>query len=127
MKYEYVTATGKHEIEVNEQFYDLLLAMDREEYNSDRKHNRRKPVSLEGADYEGDWFADGSDLLAVLIESETINEALSCLSERQQYLITKCCLEGCSYVYLAAQESLTEGAIRHAVERAKRRLKNSIS
>ena len=34
MKYEYVTVTGTNEVEVDEQFYDILLALDREEYNA---------------------------------------------------------------------------------------------
>jgi len=54
MKYEYINATGKTEIEVDEHFFDILVALDREEYNADRKHSRRHPLSLEGVEYEGE-------------------------------------------------------------------------
>ncbi|MCL1901460.1 MAG: chromosome segregation protein SMC, partial [Firmicutes bacterium] len=58
MKYEYITVTGKVAIEVDEQFNDLLVAMDNEEKNSNRKHSRRYPISLENCEYEGEWFED---------------------------------------------------------------------
>jgi len=58
-----------------------------------------------------------------LIQSEVISQAMSCLSERQQYLIRKCWLEGWSYTDLAALEGKDESAIRHAVDRVRKKLK----
>jgi DNA-directed RNA polymerase specialized sigma24 family protein len=127
MKYAYVTATGKQEIEVEERFHGILLAMDREEYNADRKHSRRRPLSLSQGGFDGSWMADKTDIPGELIGSEAVLGALSCLSPRQRYLVTKCCLEGWSYTALAAREDVTEGAIRHAVERAKKQMQKNLA
>ncbi|WP_414716665.1 sigma factor-like helix-turn-helix DNA-binding protein [Syntrophomonas wolfei] len=48
---------------------------------------------------------------------------MSHLTERQQYLIRQTCLEGWKYTELAALEGVDESAIRHAVNRAKNKLK----
>ena len=48
---------------------------------------------------------------------------MACLSERQQYLIRKCFMEGWSYTDLAALEGKDESAVRHAVDRAKKKLR----
>jgi len=72
MKYTYITATGKIEIEVDEQLHEILIGLDNKERNSDRKHSRRNPISLESAVYEGEWFSDGADILGDLIRTEDI-------------------------------------------------------
>lgn len=58
-----------------------------------------------------------------LIKEEGVAQIMSCLSERQQYLIQKCFLEGWSCTDLAALEGKDESAIRHAVDRAKKKLR----
>ena len=55
LKYEYRSVTWKYEVEVDERFNEILLELDRKDDNADRKHSRRLPISLEGADYEGEW------------------------------------------------------------------------
>jgi len=124
MKYEYTSVTGKYEIEVDEQFYNILHEMDKRERNSNRKYYRHNPISLSSVDYGGKWMDDGTDILGDLIDAETVRSVLSCLSERQQHLIKECCLVGWTFVDLARQKGVTEGAIRHAVERAKKRIEN---
>ena len=127
MKYEYITATDKTEIEVDERFYEILVSLDKEQFNSDRKHSRRYPVSLGKMEYEGEWLSDGTDILDYIVIDEAVKEAMSCLSERQQYLIRKICLEGWKYTELAALEGKDESAIRHAAKRAKTRLKKFLA
>lgn len=60
------------------------------------------------------------------LTDDSVAQLLSCLSERQQYLIRKCFLEGWSYTDLAALEGKDESAIRHAVNRAIARLRKSL-
>ena len=127
MKYEYKGITGNTEIEVDERFYDILIALDNEEFNSDRKHSRRHPQSLEDADYEGEWFSDGTDILGDMVTEDAIRRNISCLSERQQYLVQKICLDGWKYSEIAALEGKDESAIRHATERAKTKIKKFLS
>ena len=90
MKYKYINVTGANEIEVSEQFNDILTGMDNDEQNSNRKHSRRHPLSLESAEYEGDWFLDDADPLDILIKKEEIKRlhiALSILTDDQQKLV----------------------------------------
>ena len=130
MKINYTTADGKTiEIEVSDDvgtFYlDSVVAEkknDRRNSRSDR-HSQLSTFSYEDARY----FSDGTDLLADLIDSEVMSRAMSHLTERQQYLIRKIYLEGWSYTDLAALEGVDESAIRHAVKRAKDRLKKVLS
>ena len=84
MKYEYKHATGTTEIEVDEHFYDLLVTMDDEEKNSNRKHSRRYPISLENCEYEGEWFEDKNDLIEETEAAIRWEQASASLTELQR-------------------------------------------
>lgn len=126
MLINYKDADGKViELEVSEEvgtFYvesmDAEKKNDRTNSRTDR-HSQLSTFSYEDARY----FSDGTDLLADLIESEAVGNAMACLSERQQSLIRKCFVEGWSYIDLAKVEGKDESAIRHAVDRAKKKLR----
>ena len=126
MKINYKDADGKLiDIEVSEEVGTFYLESIEAEKKNDRKNSRPDRHSqLSIFEYEDiRFFSDGTDLLADLIESEVISHAMSDLNERQQYLIRKCFLEGWSYTDLAALEGKDESAIRHAVDRAKKKLR----
>ena len=126
MKINYKNADGKTiELEVSDEVGTFYLeSIDAENKNDRRnsrpdRHSQLSTFSYEDARY----FSDGTDLLADLIESEAVGNAMACLSERQQYLIRKCFMEGWSYTDLATLEGKDESAIRHAVDRAKKKLR----
>lgn len=126
MKINYKDADGKIiELEVSEDVGTFYLESIEAEKKNDRKNSRPdRHTQLSTFEYEDiRYFSDGTDLLADLIESEVISHAMSFLNERQQYLICKCLLEGWSYTDLAALECKDESAVRHAVDRAKKKLK----
>ena len=126
MKINYKDADGKIlEVDVSDEIGTFYLESIEAEKSNDRKNSRPdRHTQLSTFDYEdARFFSDGSDLLADLIDSEFISHAMACLNERQQYLISKCFLEGWSYTRLAAFEGKDESAIRHAVDRAKKKLK----
>ncbi len=58
-----------------------------------------------------------------LMQAESIAQIMTCLNDRQKYLITRCVLEQCSYAEIAQEEGTDESAIRHAMERARKKLK----
>ena len=124
MKINYKDTDGKIiEIEVSNEVGIFYLESIENEKKNDRRNTRRH-TSFEEFNYEdARYFSDGTNLLADLIESGTIGQAFAQLSERQQYLVRKCFLEGWSYTDLAALEGKDESAIRHAVSRAKKKLK----
>ena len=126
MQINYMNADGKIiELEVSEEVGTFYLESIESEKKNDRKNSRPdRHTQLSTFDYEdARYFSDGTDLLADLIEAEVISHAMSCLNERQQYLIHMCLLEGWSYTKLADAEGKDESAIRHAVDRAKNKLR----
>ena len=124
MLINYKDADGRIiELEVSDEVGTFYLSSVEEEKRNERRETRRH-TSLESFTYEDKrFFDDGMDLLADLIASETVSRTMSHLTERQQYLIRKTCLEGWKYTELAALEGVDESAIRHAVNRAKNKLK----
>lgn len=130
MKINYKDADGKIiELEVSDEVGTFYLESVKVEKKNMRRETRPdRHTSLESFTYEDRrFFDDRTDLLADLISSETVSRAMSHLTERQQYLIQKCCIEGWSYTDLAALEDKDESAIRHAVNRAKAKLKKLLS
>lgn len=127
MKINYKDADGRIiELEVSDEVGTFYLSSVEEEKKNERRETRRH-TSLESFTYEDKrFFDDGTDLLADLIASETVSRAMSHLTERQQYLIRKTCLEGWKYTELAAIEGVDESAVRHAVNRAKNKLKKML-
>lgn len=128
MLINYKNSAGKIiELEVADEvgtFYlESVKAEKRNEWRETRRHTLLSTFTYEDVRF----FSGGTDPLAVLIESEAISQAMSQLNERQQYLIRKCCLEGWSYTDLATLENKDESAIRHAVNRAKAKLKKFLS
>jgi len=125
MQINYKDADGKIlELKVSEEIGIFYLESIEAEKKNDRKNSRPDRHSqLSTFEYEDiHFFSDSTDILADLIESEVISHAMSHLTERQQYLIQKCCIEGWSYTDLAKLEGKDESAIRHAVNRAKTKL-----
>ena len=126
MLINYKNADGKTiALEVSDEVGTFYLESIDAENKNDRKNSRPDRHSqLSTFSYEdARYFSDGTDLLADLIESEAVRNAMACLSERQQYLIRKCFMEGWSYTDLAKLEGKDESAIRHAVDRAKKKLR----
>lgn len=127
MKIKYKFANETIEVDVAENWGNILIELNRLEYNVDHTETRRH-TSLSSFTYENRrYFADRTDLLTDILSTETVSRAMANLTERQQYLIRKCCLEGWSYTDLAALEGVDESAIRRSVNRAKSRLKNVLS
>jgi len=136
MKIKFTNAQGDTiELEIASDFHtDLVVDVStemgtvyQESTKAEKKSNRRntrRHTPLDSFVYEDKRFFDnGTDLLADLMRSEAVSLAMSQLTDRQQYLIKKCCIEGWSYTDLAALEGKDESAIRHAVNRAKAKLK----
>lgn len=126
MKINYRDANGQIiELEVSDEVGTFYQESIEAEIKNDRRNARPdRHTLLSTFDFEdARYFNDGSDLLADLIDSEVISQVLSSLTDRQQYLIRMCFLKGWSYTDLAALEGKDESAIRHAVDRAKKKLK----
>ena len=124
MKYTYAFATGRSQVEVPEEWADLLAEMDHEEELHNRRETRRHR-SLDDLIYEGLDFAAEGDAEDALINRENVlelTEALDILTETQRRrLLMKC--EGKTYRDLAAAEKTSAMACEESVQSALKKIK----
>lgn len=124
IKYEFDKETV--EIEVAEDWGDVVVELNRLEYNVDHKETRRH-ASLDGMDYEGDFFADGTDIEADLIHTEEFNQlhaAIAKLKPEQQELVQAIFFNDVSISAYAAQKGVEHSAISHRLKTVYKKLKS---
>ena len=125
MKYEYITATGKTEIEVDESFGELLVSMDRDDYNDYRRETRRH-CSLEAFNLDDTYFPSDVNVENDVIRNEnreTLEAAITKLLPEQQCLIHEIYIKGIPAVELARREGVYKSAISNRLSRALKSLK----
>jgi len=131
MRYEYKTMVGNIEIEVDGQYYEILMEMDREEERSNSKHerprhDRARTVSLDDMDYQGEWFDAGVDILGGLVRSDMsgrLRAALAGLTAEQQGLVVRVYVNNEKIVDIARENRVTEGAIRDRLRKIYAKIK----
>ena len=124
VRYEFITGEVS-EIEVNQDFGDLLVDFERQEYNNDHKETRRH-VSLDGMDYEGEIFDAEMDTESEVESREDISRlyyAMESLSPAQRELVLKVFFEKVRVADIARAEGVTETAIRNRLQKIYVRLK----
>jgi RNA polymerase sigma-70 factor (ECF subfamily) len=126
VKILYQFADGKiSEIEVSDELGELLLGLDRQEQNNDRRETRRH-VSLSGMDYEGGLFAsdsDTADQAALNMELDSLRRAMDALSPRQRDLVRKVFFEGRSIASVAREEKVDESSVRERLRHIYKKIK----
>lgn len=124
MKYTYAFVTGRSQVEVPEEWADLLAEMDHEEELHNRRETRRHQ-SLDDLVYEGLDFAAEGDAETPLMDRENVRElaeALDALTETQRRrLLMKC--EGKTYRDLAAAEKTSAMTCEESVQSALKKIK----
>ena len=126
MKITYEFVTGEiSEVEVDESLRGMLLDLDRQQYNNDQKETRRH-VSLDGMDYEGELFASAEDTERAVEHREDmarLYSAMEALSPSQRELVKKVYFEERKIMDIAAEEGVSEAAIRNRLKKIYSRLK----
>jgi len=128
MKYQYKTVEGKIVIEVDEQLFNILDAMDREERNADRRYNHHNPISLSSADYEGEWMKDETDILGDLVHAEDrerLCKTLAQLTHDQQKLIERIVRNNEKIVEIAQVLGVSHQAISQQLMTVRKKLKEN--
>ncbi len=96
MKVKYEFATETVEIEVSDDWGNILIDLDRQDYNIDHKETRRH-CSLEALDVDGNLLPSDEDVLAEVIngtEAERLHRAIAQLEPQQQELVKAIYFEG---------------------------------
>ncbi len=126
MKITYEFVTGEiSEVEVDERLGGMLLDLDRQQENNDQKETRRH-VSLDGMDYEGELFASAEDTEEEAVRREDmarLYSAMEALSPSQRELVKKVYFEERKIMDIAAEEGVSEAAIRNRLKKIYSRLK----
>ena len=126
MKITYEFVTGEvSEAEVDERLGGMLLDLDRQQYNNDKKETRRH-VSLDGMDYEGELFVSAEDTEGEAERREDmarLYSAMEALSPSQRELVKKVYFEERKIMDIAAEEGVSEAAIRNRLKKIYSRLK----
>jgi len=125
MKIKYQFATETVEIEVDDDWGNLVIDLDRQEYNNDHKETRRH-VSLDAALYEGEAFADEGAGLEKYAERIDLQRAISTLTDHQQRIIKGYFFDGLTYVELGEELGISEAGVRQAANRALKQLRKII-
>ena len=124
VRYEFVTGEVS-EIEVEENLGELLVDLDRQQYNNDHKETRRH-TSLDGMGYEGEFFVSDADTAGEVEWREDIARlfaAMDRLNPEQRELLLKVYFKGQSCVSIAEAEGVDKSAISHRLERIYKKLK----
>ena len=125
MKIVYQSVTESIEIEVEEEWAAVVRDLDREEYNNDHRETRRH-CSLDALNLDDAYIPSGVDVeaeVAELMENEQLFAALATLEPEQQSLVRRVYLSGDKIVDIAAEEGVSEAAVRHRLQRVFSRLK----
>lgn len=126
MKIQYKFATETISIDVPDDWGEILIDLDRQEYNNDHKETRRH-YSLEGKVYEGmDYAVEDPGLEALFAgptDEERLRAAIQKLDPGQQAMIRAIYFEGVSVNDYAARMGVTQSAISHRLQTVKKKLK----
>ena len=113
-------------IEIPDDWGEILIDLDRQEYNNNHKETRRH-YSLEGKVYEGmDYAVEDPGLEALFADStdeERLRAAIQKLDPDQQAMIRAIYFEGVSVNDYAARMGVTQSAISHRLQTVRKKLK----
>ena len=125
MKIKYEFATETVEVEVSEKDANIIVEMDRQEYNINHRETRRH-CSLDAFNLDNALFPSDDDVeteVATKDEYRRLYAAIAQLPPRQQYLIRQVYFERRKYMDIAREEGVDRTAISHATDRALKKLK----
>ena len=111
IKYEFTDETV--EIEVSNDLGNILIDLDREEYNNDHRETRRH-ASLDALNLDGTLFAADTDVERDAlndIEKKRLYAAMEKLQPRQRELLRRVYFDGVMLADIAREEGVSKMAI----------------
>lgn len=128
MKVSYQFAIETVEIEVEEVWGEMLMDMDRKEYNNHQSETRRH-VSLDDLNLDDTLLPSKDNVEHEILRKEDMKElvdALGLLTPEQLYIVKKIYFEDCSRTAIAVEEGVSEAAIRDRLKRIQEKMKKSL-
>ena len=122
MKIRYQFVNGDvSEIEVDDTLGEVLLDLDRQEYNNNCKETRRH-YSLESRIYEGEYYGSEDENLSRFADLESIRSAMLELTSRQLICVYAYFFDGKKYTEIARELGIHESTVRESVRSALKKL-----
>lgn len=125
MKIRYQFATETVEVEVSEELGNIIVDLDRQEYNNHHKETRRH-CSLDAFNLDDALFPSEEDIEAEVVAKDQYNRlyaAIALLEPQQKELVRQVFFEDRKIVDIAAEEGVSEAAIRNRLKKITQRLK----
>ena len=125
MKIRYQFATETVEVEVSEELGNIIVDLDRQEYNNHHKEIRRH-CSLDAFNLDDALFPSEEDIEAEVVAKDEHNRlyaAIALLEPQQKELVRQVFFEDRKIVDIAAEEGVSEAAIRNRLKKITQRLK----
>lgn len=122
MKIQYKFIDETVEIEVEEDWGNLVIDLDRQEYNNDHAETRRH-ASLSAMSYEGDYFEDDRADLSRYADVLALRDAIKNLPDRQREIIHLHFFEQLGIREIARQLGLDHSTVRESLNAAIKNLK----
>ena len=122
MKIKYQFATETVEIEVSDDWGNLVIDLDRQEYNNNHAETRRH-ASLSAMSYEGDYFEDDRADLSRYADVLALRDAIKDLPDRQREIIHLHFFEQLGIREIARQLGLDHSTVRESLNAAIKNLK----
>ena len=125
MKITYKFANSENvDVEVSEEWANIILELDHKEFNVNRKETRRH-TPLEEYDKFGNLLSSEDDVVGEVMtgfENERLYAAIKKLSPRYRHLIEEVYFKGRTYSDIALEEGVYCSTISRTVERALKKL-----
>lgn len=129
MKYEYEFSTEEIEIEISEEWAEVLRELDREEYNCNHRETRRH-VTIDTRD-EREWMITRSDDPSAMMDAAILNECVNekknaikeSLTREQQRLILRHCLRKVSLTDIAKKEGVSQPTLSKRLSKIRKKIK----
>lgn len=122
MKIQYKFIDETVEIEVEEDWGNLVIDLDRQEYNNNHAETRRH-ASLSAMSYEGDYFEDDRADLSRYADVLALRDAIKNLPDRQREIIHLHFFEQLGIREIARQLGLDHSTVRESLNAAIKNLK----
>ena len=129
MKIKYEFATETVEVEVSEKDANIIVELDRQEYNINHKETRRH-CSLDAFNLDDALFPSDDDVeaeVATKDEYRRLYAVIALLEPQQKELVRKVFFENRKIVDVASEEGVSEAAIRNRLKKITQRLKNILN
>lgn len=129
IRYEFLDGQAV-EVEAPENIGEIIIAIEHEEYNSNRRETRRHESYSDDNDKMERLVDPSADVeVAALcdIENRRLTEAIGQLLPQQQALIESVYFKGEKLVDITRRQGVSEGAIRDRLKKIHNRLKKLLS